>query len=66
MSRRGEIAHHAAVFSLPVVKRPFRDAVLVCEIGGLRGCLMLPQYAYNLLFHKPGSLHLSVLEKAEL
>jgi hypothetical protein len=27
---------------------------------------MLPQHAYNLLFHKPGSLHLSVLKKAEL
>ena len=50
-SRRGEIAHGAAAFGLP-------------EIDGLRACLMLPQHAYDLLFRKPGSLHLSVLEKA--
>ena len=57
---------HAAVFSLPVVKRRLRVAVLACEIGGLRACLMLPQHANNLVFRKPGSLDLSVLEKAEL
>ena len=40
--------------------------VLAREIGGLRARLMLPQHANNLLFRKPGSLHLSVLHKAGL
>src|SRR6202035_2163966 len=43
-----------------------RDAVLAREIGRLRARLVLPQHANNLLFRKPGSLHLSFLHKAGL
>ena len=51
---------------LAIIQRRLRDAVLAREIGGLRARLMLPQHANNLLFRKPGSLHLSVLHKAGL
>jgi hypothetical protein len=57
---------HAAELCLPIVQRRFRDPVLPRKIGGLRTRLMLAQHADNLLFRKPGSLHLSVLQKAGL
>jgi hypothetical protein len=57
---------HPAEFGLPIVQRRFRDAVLAGEIGGLRTGLLLAQHTNNLLFRKPGSLHLSVLQKAGL
>jgi hypothetical protein len=51
---------------LPIVQRRFRDAVLARQIGRLRTGLVLAQHPDNLLFRKPGSLHLSVLQKAGL
>src|ERR1700730_324143 len=54
---------HAAVLGLPAIQRRFRDALLAREIGGLCPRLMLAQHPNNLLFRKPGSLHLSVLQK---
>ena len=45
---------------------PYLDAVLAGEIGGLCARLVLPQHPNNLLFRKPGSLHLSFLQKAGL
>src|SRR5580704_10808532 len=57
---------HPAEFGLPIVQRRFRNAVLARQIGRLRTRLMLAQHANNLLFRKPGSLHLSVLQEAGL
>src|SRR3954469_23408099 len=57
---------HPAELGLPIVQRRFRDAMLPRQIGSFRTCLMLTQHANNLLFRKPGSLHLSVLQKAGL
>jgi hypothetical protein len=48
---------HPAEFSLPIVQRRFRDAVLARQISRLRTGLMLAQHANNLLFRKPGSLY---------
>jgi hypothetical protein len=57
---------HPAVLGLPIVEHRFRDAVLARQVGRLRPGLRLAQYANDLLFREPCSLHLSVPVKAGL
>src|SRR3954469_19466444 len=57
---------HTPVTGFPVVQRGFRDPVLARQIGRLGPSLVILQHRNDLLFRKPGSLHLSVLCQAGL